>query len=169
MRDLRAIQVLSKFPIFERLTDDELDRIAELCRVEVYEAGAIIFEEGGAADYLYLVEEGEVVLEMELELQPYASPKQTIIEVATKGDVLGWSALVEPHILTLSAKCTERAKIIVIKGSDLLDLFDSLRHFIILVFTYVNALWLNFAKHKIVNRPYSAIGSIIQFVFYGLV
>lgn len=118
-------QALSKFPVFEGLTDDELERIANLCREEVYEAGVTIFEEGKAADYLYLVEEGEVVLEMELELQPYASPKQTIIEVATKGEVFGWSALVEPHILTLSAKCTERAKVIVIKGSDLLDLFDS--------------------------------------------
>jgi CRP-like cAMP-binding protein len=121
-------QALSKFPIFEGLTDDELERIANLCRGEVYEAGMTIFEEGEAADYLYLVEEGEVVLEMELELQPYASPKQTIIEVATKGEAFGWSALVEPYIRTLSARCMERAKVIAIKGSDLLDLFDSEPH-----------------------------------------
>jgi signal transduction histidine kinase len=122
------LQILSKFPIFEGLTDDELERIANLCRGEVYEAGMTIFEEGEAADYLYLVEEGEVVLEMELELQPYASPKQTIIEVATKGEAFGWSALVEPYIRTLSARCMERAKVIAIKGSDLLDLFDSEPH-----------------------------------------
>jgi signal transduction histidine kinase/CRP-like cAMP-binding protein len=120
-----AIQALRKFPIFEALTDDELKKIAALCREEVYEAETTIFQEGEAADYLYLVEEGEVVLEMELELHPYASPKQTAIEVATRGEVFGWSALVEPHILTLSAKCMERAKVIVVKGSDLLDLFDS--------------------------------------------
>lgn len=123
-----SFQALGKVPIFEGLTDDELERIANLCREEVYEAGVTIFEEGEAADYLYLVEEGEVVLGMELELQPYASPKQTTIEVATKGEVFGWSALVEPHILTLSAKCTERAKVIVIKGSDLLNLFDNAPH-----------------------------------------
>ena len=122
------LQILSKFPIFEGLTDDELERIAALCREEVYEAGATIFEEGDAADYLYLVEEGEVSLGMELELRPYASPKQTTIEVATKGEAFGWSALVKPHIRTLSAKCLERAKVIAIKGSDLLDLFDSEPH-----------------------------------------
>jgi signal transduction histidine kinase len=122
------LQILSKFPVLEGLTDDELERIANLCRGEVYEAGVTIFEEGEAADYLYLVEEGEVVLEMELELQPYASPKQTIIEVATKGEAFGWSALVEPYIRTLSARCMERAKVIAIKGSDLLDLFDSEPH-----------------------------------------
>lgn len=121
-------QALSKFPIFEGLTDDELDRITALCREEVYEAGATIFEEDGAADYLYLLEEGKVALEMELELRPYASPKQTTIEVATEGEVFGWSALVKPHTWTLSAKCMERARVIVIRGCDLLDLFESEPH-----------------------------------------
>jgi len=117
-------QVLSKCPFFEGLTDNELERIAVLCHEEVYEAGTTIFEEGDAADYLYIVEEGKVALEMQLELRPYASPKKTTIEVATKCEAFGWSALVEPHTLTLSAKCLERTEVIVIKGSDLLDLFD---------------------------------------------
>ena len=121
-------QALSKFPIFEGLTDDELEKIAVLCREEVYEAGETIFEEGEAADCVYLVEEGEVVLEMELELQPYASPRQATIEVLTKGEVFGWTALVEPYIRTLSAKCMERAEVIVIEGSDLLDSLDSEPH-----------------------------------------
>ena len=122
------IRALRKSPIFKDLTDDELERVAALCREEVYEAGATIFEEGSLADYLYIVEDGEVVLEMELELQPYASSKQTTIEVVTKGEVFGWSALVEPYIRTLSARCMERAKVIVIKGSDLLNLFESEPH-----------------------------------------
>jgi len=121
-------QALSKFPIFEGLTDDELERIAALCREEVYEAGTTIHEDGAAAEYLYIVQEGTVALEMELELQPYASPKQATIEVVTRGEAFGWSALVKPHIRTLSARCMERAKIFVIKGSDLLDLFDSEPH-----------------------------------------
>jgi len=121
-------QALSKFPVFEGLTDDELEKIADLCRVEVYEAESTIFEEGDAADCVYLVEEGEVVLEMELELQPYASPRQATIEVATKGEVFGWSALVKPYIRTLSAKCMERAEVKVIEGADLLDSLDSEPH-----------------------------------------
>ncbi len=122
------IRALRKSPIFKDLTGDELERVAALCREEVYEAGATIFEEGSLADYLYIVEDGKVVLEMELELQPYASSKQTTIEVVTKGEVFGWSALVEPYIRTLSARCMERAKVIVIKGSDLLNLFESEPH-----------------------------------------
>jgi signal transduction histidine kinase len=123
-----TIQALSKFPIFEGLTNDELEKIAALCREEVYEAGAIIHEEGSAAEYLYIVQDGKVTLEMELELQPYASPRRTTIEVVTKGEAFGWSALVEPHTRTLSAECMERTRLIVLKGSNLLDLFDSEPH-----------------------------------------
>ena len=57
-----AIQALSKFPIFEGLTDDELERIAALCREEVHEAGATFHEEGAASEYLYIVQDGEVSL-----------------------------------------------------------------------------------------------------------
>ena len=123
-----TIQTLSKFPVFQGLTDDELERIAALCREEVYEAGTIIHEEGSVAEHFYIVQDGEVTLELELELQPYASTRRTIIEVVTKGQAFGWSSLVEPHIRTLSSKCTERTRVIFLKGSDLLDLFDSEPH-----------------------------------------
>jgi CRP-like cAMP-binding protein len=123
-----TIQALSKFPVFEGLTDDELERIAALCREKVCEAGTTIHEEGAVAEYLYIVQDGEVTLELELELQPYASPRRTIIEVVTKGGAFGWSALVEPYTRTLSSECTERTKLIILKGSDLLDLFDSEPH-----------------------------------------
>ena len=123
-----TIQILSKFPIFQGLTDDELERIAALCREEVYEAGTVVHEEGSAAKHFYIVQDGKVALELGLELQPYASTRRTIIEVVTKGQAFGWSSLVEPHIRTLSSKCTERTRVIVLKGSELLDLFDSEPH-----------------------------------------
>lgn len=121
-------QALSKSTIFAHLTDDELERIADLCREQVYEAGATIHEEGAAAQDLYIVQDGKVVLELELELQPYASPRRTTIEVVTKGEAFGWSSLVEPHIRTLSAKCLERTRLLVFKGSELMELFDSKPH-----------------------------------------
>ena len=123
-----TIQTLSKFPIFQGLTDDELERTAALCREEVYEAGTVVHEEGSTAQHFYIVQEGEVTLELGLELQPYASTRRTTIEVVTKGQAFGWSSLVEPHIRTLSSKCTERTRVIVFQGSELLDLFDSEPH-----------------------------------------
>ncbi|MBM4465070.1 MAG: cyclic nucleotide-binding domain-containing protein [Chloroflexi bacterium] len=123
-----SIRTLREFPIFEGLTDDELERIAAFCREEVYEAGTTIHEEGSVAEYMYIVQGGKVILELELELQPYASPRRTTIEVVSKGEAFGWSALVEPYTRTLSARCTERTSLIILKGSDLLDWFASEPH-----------------------------------------
>lgn len=123
-----SIRALRRFPIFEGLSDDELERIAALCREEVYEAGAVIHEEGTPADYLYIVQDGKVILELKLELQPYASPRRTTIEEMTKGQVFGWSSLVEPYTRTLSAKCVERTRLVLLKGSDLLELFEREPH-----------------------------------------
>ena len=123
-----SIRFLRKIPLFEGLSDEELEKIATLCREEVYEAGTVVHEEGAAADCLYIVLDGKVILELELQLQPYASPRRTTIEEITKGQVFGWSSLVEPHTRTLSAKCAERTRLLLLKGSELLKLFDSEPH-----------------------------------------
>lgn len=123
-----AIRTLKRFQIFEGLTDSQLEKIAELCREEVYPAGVTIFEEGGRAESLYLLWQGTVALEMKIRAWPQEPPKRTVIDVITRGEPLGWSALAEPHILTFSAKTLEHSRVIVIKGDDLHQLFESDHH-----------------------------------------
>jgi signal transduction histidine kinase/CRP-like cAMP-binding protein len=118
------IAILKRFPIFEGLTDSQLERIAALCQEEVYESGVEIFREGEEAKYLYLLLVGTAALEMRIQAWPQEHPKRTVIDVITRGEPFGWSALVEPHILTLSAKTLEQSRVIVIKGADLYRLFE---------------------------------------------
>lgn len=120
-----ASRTLKRFQIFEGLTDSQLERIAELCREEVYPAGVTIFEEGGWAGNLYLLWQGTVALEMKIRAWPQEPPKRTVIDVIIRGEPFGWSALAEPHILTLSAKTLEHSRVIVVKGDDLHRLFES--------------------------------------------
>lgn len=121
-------QVLKRAKLFEGLSDNELEKIASLSRKEEYGAGAIIFEEGDSARNLYIVEDGEIALETKLDLGPYAAPRLATIEVLTPGEAFGWSALVEPHILTSSARCLKTARVITIEGSGLRHLIDSDAH-----------------------------------------
>ncbi len=44
-------------------------------------------------------------------------------ETLGKGKTFAWSALVEPHVLTASVKCVEKAQVISIKASDLERVF----------------------------------------------
>ncbi|MFQ5885965.1 MAG: ATP-binding protein [Anaerolineae bacterium] len=119
-----ATRTLKRFRIFEGLTDSQLERIAELCREEAYPGGVTIFEEGGRAENLYLLWQGTVALEMKIRAWPQEPAKRRVIDVIARGEPFGWSALAEPHILTLSAKTLEQSRVIVIKGGDLHRLFE---------------------------------------------
>ncbi len=120
-------QVLARSQLFEGLTHAELDKITQLCREEVYEAGVTIFEEGEAANELYIVEDGRVVLEMIIRLGPGAG-RQGAIGVITKGQVLGWSAITESPSLTMAARCVEKTKVITIDGEELRRLLEEDYH-----------------------------------------
>ncbi|MFQ5874435.1 MAG: cyclic nucleotide-binding domain-containing protein, partial [Dehalococcoidia bacterium] len=120
-----SIPLLKKFYIFEGLTEGELGRIAPLCREKVYEAGEVIFQEGEVAKDLCLVVDGKVALEMKLQPWPHAPIRHTTVDLITRGETFGWSALVEPHILTLSARCLTKTKVIAIDGSELRRLLDT--------------------------------------------
>lgn len=117
-----SLQDLRRFDIFNGLEDAELEEIAKLCREHVYEPESICFTEGGKAEDLYLLREGEVEIKIELR-RPWRHTKSTVATIRP-GRIFGWSALVEPGILTASARCTKRAQVITIKGADLIDLFE---------------------------------------------
>lgn len=118
------IRLLQKFELFEGLNEEELEEIAAICREETYEAGMVIFRQGDAAGDLFFVVDGQVALEMGVELWPGAPLRQVTVETVSRGEAFGWSALVGPHILTLSARCLSPTKLIAIPGEGLRRLLE---------------------------------------------
>ena len=119
-----SIQDLKGFELFNGLEDAELGEIAKLCREHVYEPESICFTEGSKAEDVYLLREGEVEI-------VFRSPRRcskAAVTIIGPGRVFGWSALVEPGILTASARCTKRARVISIRGADLIDIFEKNSH-----------------------------------------
>jgi signal transduction histidine kinase len=114
-----SIQLLRKFSIFKGLGEGELEEIAAVCRGEACEAGTVLFKEGDAARDLFIVVDGQVALEMGVELWSGAPQRQMEVEIATRGEVFGWSALVGSHVRTLSARCVGETRLIAIPGDEL--------------------------------------------------
>lgn len=56
------------------------------------------------------------MLEMELCPLPDHPTIPTALEVVIKGGCLGWSAIAEPHVYTLSARCLTNCTVLAIKG-----------------------------------------------------
>jgi CRP-like cAMP-binding protein len=110
---------LSRWPFFAGLGDDSLDRLARLATYATLDAGAIVFRAGDPATTLYLVIEGWVDI-----VAGEDEPHQLLTAV-TAGDVLGWSALVEPYRYTAAARCATAVRALAFRGAETRALIQS--------------------------------------------
>ena len=76
-----------------------------------------MFREGDFADYLYILEEGELDLTVKRE-------KQLFFPVDKTGSVFGWSSLVEPNLYTAKAECVKESRVIKIDADRLMRVFQ---------------------------------------------
>ena len=90
---------LSKSDIFRSLSGEQLNKLVAISTKEVHPAGTLLYRSGEPARKFYIIEKGKVALNMVADISPESMPKTTAVDVVTKGKVMGWSALVRPHIL----------------------------------------------------------------------
>ena len=115
---------LKEFAFFEGFNEAELEKVASVATEETHEAGTQMYKSGDPARGLYMVREGKILLVMEVNLGPQSPPMQVTVDVVTKGDSSGWSAVVEPYIFTLGALCIDRTKLIAIEATGLRRLME---------------------------------------------
>ena len=110
--------------LFKGLEKRYLERVAPLCRGASYQEAARIFEEGDEAKELYVLRESQVALEIEVRPVPDRPAIPAAVEVVTKGEAFGWSALVEPHVYTSSVRCSSNCQVLAIRGDRLRRIMD---------------------------------------------
>ena len=122
MGPAEIVATLENCEFFRGLDRDEIEKIASLGHVEMYEAGESIFNQGDFGDRLYIIVDGHVFLERSIDLGTRKG--NAIISLLGKGRALGcWSTLLgEAHNLMSSAICTKPTKVVVIKGPALREM-----------------------------------------------
>jgi CRP/FNR family cyclic AMP-dependent transcriptional regulator len=113
---MAMIDILKQSDLFGALDAAHLNKVATYSRGVSYREGEMIFREGDAAAELYILTDGRVALEMEVRPVPNRPAIPTALEVVSKNEFFGWSALVEPYVFTLSARCMTRCTAVAIKG-----------------------------------------------------
>lgn len=103
--------------LFQRIPSHVIDEIAEFSTEESYSVEQVIFREGAFADYLYILEDGQIALTL-------PGKEGITFAVDDAGSVFGWSALVEPRRYTATAECSIESTVIKIDGERLLRLFE---------------------------------------------
>jgi len=116
---------LKEFSFFKGFDDAELEKIAAVAEEETFDAGAQMYQKGDPARALFMVLEGKIILVMDGSLGSHRPPLQVTVDVVTKGESSGWSAVVDPYIYTLGARCIDRTRLIAIDGAKLRKLMDA--------------------------------------------
>lgn len=114
---MEKIDVLKKSELFGRLEDKHLKEVAKMCTREVFEAGQVLHRQDKFVEKVFVIEEGLVAII--LEVGPMA---QRQVQSASDFEVVGWSAVIDPHIATATVKALEKTIVLAFKGEDLADL-----------------------------------------------
>jgi signal transduction histidine kinase len=101
MDTAKKLAVIKQTSLFESLSEEDFQQIAEVATVSEFKPGDIIFEENAGADAFYIIAEGEVEI-----LKLSRDGRQEILAVKKDGDVFGEMAVIDdlPRSATIRAK-----------------------------------------------------------------
>ncbi len=115
--------ILERSVIFGDLSHEHLAQLAGMCRPFSFAAGAVVFREGEEANELYVLDDGRVVLDIDV---PCVGGETTPSAVETLGpaDSLGWSSFVDPRKYRATARCVNPSTGVVIPADALLEAME---------------------------------------------
>ncbi len=105
--------------VFSELNGAGLEKIASSVVEKQYEAGTTLFEEGDSVEELFILQEGKIALQMTLPGALGQTSRRVTVDVVARNEIVGWSAIVDPYVYTLTAVCLQKVKVLSINGTDL--------------------------------------------------
>lgn len=109
-------KTLRRIPWFGDLTQAQIECLASIATLHEFEAGDILFKEGDREDYLYVLLEGQVVLEVEVPTRG-----QVPIYTAEILDIIGWSSMTPIVRQRTASACATQSGLLLGINSKLLE------------------------------------------------
>ena len=110
-------QALRAIPLFANLEESASDEIARLLIDRKFPKDAVIFEEGSAGDYMYLIREGQVKV-----TKMSDDGREKILEMLGSGDFFGEMSLLDRQPRSASIKTTQPCLLLALSRQDFLEL-----------------------------------------------
>lgn len=120
-----SVEVFRRYPFFGKLDFEQLKSLAMIAEEIELMDGQVVIEEGKTADALYFLVEGSVAL-----YHPVGSPHtangkdEVVVCEINPGEAFAISALIEPHVLTSTARSSGSSRVIRLKVEDLKAAFS---------------------------------------------
>ncbi|MFW6169444.1 MAG: cyclic nucleotide-binding domain-containing protein [Planctomycetota bacterium] len=107
-------EILRRYPYFSAATDEGLRELAMLSDEEFIPANTVVCAEGDRADKLYILVEGEMDVQYTL-----GSGELRTVDTIVPGELVMWSALVEPYKSTAVVTTRQDSKVIAMDAAKL--------------------------------------------------
>ncbi|RMH02873.1 MAG: cyclic nucleotide-binding domain-containing protein [Planctomycetota bacterium] len=102
--------ILKTAEVFAGLPKESIERLISISRPQHLDKDEYLFRIGDQADRFFLVRNGEVATCLPLRIA--GGVRDIAVDTIGPGEVLGWSAFVQPHRFTLSARATRETELI---------------------------------------------------------
>lgn len=120
---MNFIKDLKEADLFKGLDMKQLQLYSKHFTEKSFESGALVFAQGGHAENLYVLLEGEVTLGIKAK----GEVDITTYSVGKKGETFGLSSLIKPYRNNVSATCTKKTRVLSVGGEVLRKLMKQNR------------------------------------------
>jgi CRP/FNR family transcriptional regulator, cyclic AMP receptor protein len=110
---------LRRYTYFAGISEEGLKQIAMIADEKAIPANTRIFNEGDPAGHMLIIVKGEINIEFLL-----GNGEIRIVDTMVEGDLLGWSALIEPYKMTANGTATKNTELIRIDAVKLRQLCE---------------------------------------------
>lgn len=107
-------ETLRRYPHFADMSEDVLKSLAMIASEQTFPAGQQLFYEGDTAKNLHVILSGEVDIRYVM-----GSGEPRTVDTLVAGDLLCWSALVEPYKTTAIGTATKDTRVVSLDGAKL--------------------------------------------------
>jgi CRP-like cAMP-binding protein len=148
--DETLVAYLTKHPVFEGLTSQQLQQIAKFASQHEVPVGHRLFKRDDPATQFFVLREGSVTVEV-----PSIEGESLKIQTVSGGGLLGWSWLIPPYRWSFDARADTPSTIVCFDGEKLRDAcerdaqlgYQLLKRFAVLMAERVNAARVTAMRH----------------------
>ena len=113
-------QLLNKIPLFNSLSDSDLENLSESVRLQSLKKGQTLFRKGDEGSSLYIIKQGTIKIVL-----PSRLGDEVIVTIFSEGDFFGEMALFDGKPRSADALAMEPTKIYMLSRNDFLLFLQS--------------------------------------------
>lgn len=118
--ELRILTALRSMEALHDMESDHLKKLASIAYEKEFAEDDIIYKEGDIGHAIYLIQEGEVVIDMEV-----PEHGRAVVLTVGPGQLFGWSSLFPPRRKAARAVVSKPTRAIILEANHMRRLFQA--------------------------------------------